>query len=270
LTGDIDEMKSGVINVSVSNHYSKPSSISDVVTQGLLGEKVEIIETRETHSKIRQHDGYVSWIPVDQLVTATDPVGEVALIRSHFVPIYSSPSCIAPRIRDAVVGSQLQILTYQDDWCQIILPDESFGWVGREHFASMLPFSSESIISVAQEFLGYQYFWGGSTPKGFDCSGFVQRVFSLHGLTLPRDAWQQQQYHQVSTDYNDAQPGDLLFFSRQSNKVTHVAISLGEQRYIHASGWIRLDSFNEDDENFTRQRSSEFVSVNRYPQTGSI
>ncbi|MFK5926278.1 MAG: NlpC/P60 family protein [Desulfuromusa sp.] len=254
----------GVINVSVSNHYSKPTSVSDVVTQGLLGEKVEIIDTQETHIQIRQQDDYLSWIPEDQLVVGMEPGGDTHLLRSHFVPIFSSPDLDSPRTRDAVIGSQLQIVNNQGDWCQIILPDGICGWVEGNHFADPLQFSSESITSLAQEFLGYQYFWGGRTPKGFDCSGFVQTVFGLHGVRLPRDAWQQQQYHQVSTNFLDARPGDLLFFSRQSSKVIHVAISLGEQKYIHASGWVRLDSFNEEDQDFTRQRSAEFVSVNRY------
>ncbi len=75
-------MEYGVINVSVSNHYSKPSSVSDVVTQGLLGEKVEIIETRETHIRVRQQDGYISWIPEDQLVPNVSPVGELFQARA--------------------------------------------------------------------------------------------------------------------------------------------------------------------------------------------
>jgi hypothetical protein len=261
-------MEYGVINVSVSNHYSKPTSVSDVVTQGLLGEKVEILEIQETHVRIRQQDGYKSWIPEDQLVTDTDQIGDPTLVRSHFVPIYISPDFASPRIRDAVIGSQLQVVDTQDGWCQIVLPDGIVGWVEQDHFALPLQFSSGSIVSLAQEFLGYQYFWGGRTPKGFDCSGFVQMVFGLHGVRLPRDSWQQQQYQQISTNYLDARSGDLLFFSHQSSKVTHVAISLGEQKYIHASGWIRLDSFNEEDQDFTRQRSTEFVSVNRYIPIG--
>ncbi len=68
----------------------------------------------------------------------------------------------------------------------------------------------------------------------------------------------------LSTSYLDAQPGDLLFFSRTPDKVTHVAIALGEQRYIHASGWVRIDSFDENDPCFTRQRAASFTSVNRY------
>ena len=261
-------MEYGVINVSVSTHYLKPESTSAVTTQGLLGEKVEILDAQSTHIQIRQKDGYLSWIPEDQLVPETLPVGKKLLVRCHFMPVLASPTLDSPQIRDAVIGCRLQIDTVQDGWCRIILPDGIVGWAQQKNFAAIQPVSIDSILSLAKEFLGYPYFWGGTTPKGFDCSGFVQTVFGLHGVQLLRDSWQQQQYHQISTNYRDAQPGDLLFFSNKPDTVTHVALSLGRQKYIHASGWVRLDSFNENDDIFEKQRSQSFVSVNRYTSAG--
>ena len=261
-------MEYGVINVSVSTHYLEPESTSAVTTQGLLGEKVEILDTQSTYIQIRQEDGYLSWIPEDQLVPETTSVQKNHLVRSHFMPILSSPTLDSLQIRDAVIGCRLQIDTVQDGWCKIILPDGIVGWGEQKNFSAIQSFSIESILSLAKEFLGYPYLWGGLTPKGFDCSGFVQTVFGLHGVQLLRDSWQQQQHHQVSTDYLDAQPGDLLFFSNKPDTVTHVALSLGQQKYIHASGWVRLDSFNKNDDVFEKQRAQSFVSVNRYPLVG--
>ena len=258
-------MKYGIINVSVSTHYLEPESTSAVTTQGLLGEKVEILDTQLTHIQICQKDGYHSWIAKDQLVPETPSIGKELLVRSHFMPVLASPALDSLQIRDAVIGCRLQVDTIQDGWCKIILPDGIVGWAQQKNFAAIQPVSIESILSLAKEFLGYPYFWGGTTPKGFDCSGLVQTVFGLHGVKLLRDSWQQQQHHQVSTDYHDAQPGDLLFFSGKPDTVTHVAISLGQQRYIHASGWVRLDSFNENDDVFEKQRAQSFISVNRYP-----
>lgn len=258
-------MEYGVINVSVSTHYSEPSSASAVTTQGLLGEEVEILETRPNHIQILQKDGYQSWIPDDQIVPAVEIAGRDVVVRNHFIRLYSQPDQSSYAHRDAVIGSRLKLIDEQKDWYRIALPDGIFAWAKRDNFGDMAEFSPENIISQAHEFLGYQYLWGGVTPKGFDCSGFVQTVFYLHGVQLPRDTWQQQQHHQVSINYLDAQPGDLLFFSNKPGRVTHVAISLGEQKYIHASGWVQLDSFNENDSVFKKQRSQSFVSVNRYP-----
>lgn len=258
----------GVINVGVSTHYSEPTSLSAVVTQGVLNEKVEILDKRETHILVCQADGYQSWIPEDQLVPESAYATSELMVRTHFMPLFEAPDLNSLKVRDAVIGCFLHIIDEQMNWYQILLPDGVVAWAEKLNFAPTLQFSSQSIISLACEFLGYQYLWGGCTPKGFDCSGFVQTVFGIHSRQLPRDSWQQQQNNQFSSDYRDAQPGDLLFFSNKPDTVTHVAISLGQQRYIHASGWVRLDSFNENDDIFEKQRAQSFVSVNRYPLVG--
>ena len=258
--------KCGIVNVSVSNHYSAPSSSSEIVTQGLLGEAVEILEEKPTHILIKQADGYQSWIPEDQLVSAPQPVtGDAIYVRSHFLRIYAEPCISAQGVRDAVIGCRLLAVDEQNEWYRVILPDGVSGWAEKKHFQALAKYSTANIVSLAKEFLGYQYAWGGLSPKGFDCSGFVQTIHRLHNISLPRDAWQQQQQGFISTNHLDAQSGDLLFFSSQPGKVTHVAISLGDQQYIHASGWVRLDSFRETDEIFTKQRLDQFISVNRYP-----
>ncbi len=265
---EVGVVSCGVVNVSVSNHYSDATSVSDITTQGLLGEQLEVLEEGETHIHVRQADGYQSWIPEDQLVLNAPENGTDILVRSHFIRIYAEPTVSSIGVRDAVIGSKLKAVDEQGGWYRIALPDGSFGWSEKGHFGTIPKFSPQSVVSLAHEFLGYQYFWGGLTPKGFDCSGLVQTVFGLHGVKLLRDSWQQQEHHQLSTDYLDAQPGDLLFFSNKPDRVTHVAISLGRQKYIHASGWVRLDSFNENDDIFEKQRSQSFVSVNRYTSAG--
>lgn len=253
------------INVSVSSHYRENSYGSETVTQGILGERVEIIENHPLFSKIMQEDGYVSWISTDQLAAGTPPSGTQLLVRSHFIRIRNQPSNDAEIIRDGVIGSKLTAEDKHNGWTRIILPDGQPGWVETDHFGSFPPATPANIIRLAQEFLGYQYVWGGLTPKGFDCSGFVQTTFALHGITLPRDSWQQQEQHLISTDPSAGAPGDLLFFGKTPEKVTHVAISLGNQRFIHASGWVKYNSFNESDPDFSQDLSDTFISVNRYP-----
>lgn len=255
---------SAYVNVSVSHHYRDPSSATEVVTQGLLGERLEVLEKTPTHIYIRQEDGYQSWIPEDLATFEPVPQGDPVLVRSHFMRIYEQPDLHSMPLREAVIGSSLTAIDEQGDWLRIALPDGTSGWAEKCYFGSFPEPTVQNILDLAHEFLGYAYFWGGRTPKGFDCSGFVQTVFKLHGKLLPRDSWQQQQQNLLSTNHLDARPGDLLFFSSTPGKVTHVAISLGDQQYIHASGWVRLDSFRETDAIFTQQRLNKFTSVNRF------
>ena len=255
------------INVSVSSHYREASYASEVTSQGILGERVEILEAAPLFSRIRQSDGYTSWISSDQLYAGEPPAGTPLLVRSHLIVIRREPSVQAEIVRDAVIGCSLPACGGYDGWIQVTLPDGNRGWVEEKHFGSFPAPNADNIVRLAREFTGYQYVWGGRTPKGFDCSGLVQTVFGLHGITLPRDSWQQQKLHVLSRDYRDAKPGDLVFFGKTPDKVTHVAISLGDQRFIHASGWVRCNSLREMDDDFSREHLDRFISVNRYPFT---
>lgn len=199
------------INVSVSSHYKDATYASEITSQGILGERVEIIEPGDLFSKIRQEDGYSSWISSDQVWPGDIPDGSPQTVRTHFLRIHKRPDESSESIREAVIGSRLQVIDEQDDWYGIALPDGQRGWAPGSGFGTFPEADTATVLDLAAEFLGYQYTWGGRTPKGFDCSGLVQTVFGLLGLTLPRDSWQQQQHNRVSDDYQDAQPGDLLF-----------------------------------------------------------
>jgi cell wall-associated NlpC family hydrolase len=91
--------------------------------------------------------------------------------------------------------------------------------------------------SAVPLFAGASYLWGGVTPWGADCSGFVQTLFRLHGVELPRDAWQQALAGAPApAAVADLAPADLLFFSdRDDSRVTHVGVALGGSRMAHVS-----------------------------------
>jgi murein DD-endopeptidase len=86
--------------------------------------------------------------------------------------------------------------------------------------------------NTAVAMIGTPYRYGGSSPRGFDCSGLVQYSYSLAGLKVPRTS--RDQYSAATPiSLTDAEPGDLLFF-RYDQKISHVAIYLGDERFVHA------------------------------------
>jgi cell wall-associated NlpC family hydrolase len=95
-------------------------------------------------------------------------------------------------------------------------------------------------------FQGTPYKNGGSDPEGFDCSGFVQWVYSRHGALLPRevrDQWNQGD----GVDRDQVKPGDLVFFETVSKGASHVGIALGGDRFVHAPssrGVVRVERFS--------------------------
>jgi cell wall-associated NlpC family hydrolase len=95
--------------------------------------------------------------------------------------------------------------------------------------------NASNILLTAKKYLGVRYVYGGESPKGFDCSGFVQYVFSKHGINLPRSSSQQATVG-VKVSKSEAKPGDLVFFNTRAGKaISHVGIYMGNNQFIHAS-----------------------------------
>lgn len=81
--------------------------------------------------------------------------------------------------------------------------------------------------------IGRPYHFGGTTPEGFDCSGLVQYVYGLQGLRVPRSTDEQHEAGET-IDLDDAEPGDLLFYSFNRRGIDHVAVYLGDGQAVHA------------------------------------
>ena len=95
----------------------------------------------------------------------------------------------------------------------------------------------QKLLEDAKYFKGGKYVWGGTTPEGFDCSGYVQYLYKKHHINLPRTAWAQSKKG-LSVNKEDIQKGDLLFFLTDKKRgipITHVGIYIGNGEFIHAA-----------------------------------
>ena len=91
----------------------------------------------------------------------------------------------------------------------------------------------EDIVRTAKRYLGVPYRLGGTTPRAFDCSGFVRYVFAQHGIAMPRTAHEQAAFG-TAPSIRELEPGDLLFFYG-GRGAQHIAIYAGNDSIIHAS-----------------------------------
>lgn len=113
----------------------------------------------------------------------------------------------------------------------------------------------DSVVAMARQQLGRRYVFGGTSPRGFDCSGFTQYLMRAFGVSLPRTAAQQaQQGQEIPRDRSLLRPGDILTFGR-GGRVTHVGVYVGNGRYVHASsgqGEIVESSLDRPQSNLVR------------------
>ena len=105
------------------------------------------------------------------------------------------------------------------------------------------PADPNAVIATALSLRGVRYTWGGTTPGGFDCSGFTRYVYGQHGIDLPRVA--ADQYHAgAKVALRDLRPGDLVFFTTIAPGPSHVGMAIGDDQFVHAPnqrGEVRVD-----------------------------
>lgn len=119
------------------------------------------------------------------------------------------------------------------------------------------------VCSLARDFLGTPYRWGGTTPRAFDCSGFTRYVYSKIGIHLPRTA--REQFKAGKKVLNGKWTGgDLVFFDMNKGYVSHVGMYLGASCFIHASNprtGVKIDNLYE------RSYKTHYVGARRYNLT---
>jgi cell wall-associated NlpC family hydrolase len=123
------------------------------------------------------------------------------------------------------------------------LPNSPSGEIPSAPPPARTPFDGYALAGTALTFRGTPYRNGGSDPQGFDCSGFTQYVFAQYGVSLPRDVREQFRMGK-SVDPPDVAPGDLVFFTTTDPGVSHVAIAIGSDQFVHApssSGVVRVE-----------------------------
>ncbi len=233
-------MKYAIVNVPVAALRRKPRHPKEMVNQLLFGETVQVLKTKgDAWVKVKSlHDDYEGWMTLS-LLEETD---EITALQK---PVFVTAGLLTRISQDSQVmhipiGASLPNFT--EGTCMI--NKQAFFVEGLVLNRMEHPASSVLIDKLVQPWLNAPYLWGGRTPLGVDCSGFVQVNFKLMGIDLPRDAWQQAQYGEPVESINEAKPGDLVFFD-DKEEIVHVGILLNKETVIHASGKVRIDPIDK-------------------------
>jgi len=116
-----------------------------------------------------------------------------------------------------------------------------------------------SVVKTAEKYLGVRYKFGGMDPTGFDCSGYASYVYKSNGFLLPHSA-QQQYANGKRIGIRKARPGDLVFFRINGWKISHVAIYMGDYKFIHAPSRGKHVSFDDIRKDYWRKRYAGTVT----------
>lgn len=273
----------GVINLSVGNIRSNPEHSAELATQALLGTVVNVLKENDGWYLIQTPDKYISWINtggiqlVDENTVNEWKNEKKVIITKNYSTLFSEPSISGEIVSDLVMGDILKLIEINNGFAKVEFPDGRQGYVKNEDIMNFEKWagdstaSSKNIIATAKLFMGLPYLWGGTSSKGVDCSGFTKTIFYMNGVILPRDASQQVKVGElVNTDSNfdNLIPGDLLFFGRKKTdahkeKIIHVALYIGNGRYIHSSGRVRYNSLDSNAEDFNKYRYDTFIRAKR-------
>ncbi|MGH7497080.1 MAG: NlpC/P60 family protein [bacterium] len=283
----LGQKRFGLVRVSVANLRGKPAHAAELVHQQLMGSVLQLLKTEGNWYYIQAEDGYLAWAPKGSIYV-TDSSGVAAWRASELAAfegmegvLRTDPTAEAAPISTLVLGCVARKMAEVNDanasskkkWLQLELPDGRIGFVERELMASVPEVfapaqrSPHQVITQVRQFLGIPYLWGGTSINGFDCSGFTQMVFRLSGVSLLRDASQQARQGgpvDPGDKFANLLPGDLLFFGDHPGKITHVAISLGGARFIHASDFVQINSLNPEDDDYADDRRNTFQFAKRF------
>ena len=259
----------GIINLSVASLRVQPDYSSEMMTQALLGMPVRVLE-RDGWYRIQTPDDYIAWthrvsvLPVTREEMTAWNRAEKVVVTSHYAFVYSQPDRRSQTVSDIVAGNRLKLEGTKGGFYHVSYPDGRQGYVEKSvalperEWRKALKQDAASIIRTAHTLMGVPYLWAGTSSKGVDCSGFVRTVLFMHDIIIPRDASQQAyvgQHIDIAPDFSNLQPGDLVFFGRKATpqrkeRVVHVAIYIGNRRFIHSQGDVHVSSFDPQDELF--------------------
>ena len=277
----------GLVTLSVINLRKKPDHRSELISQSILGTPVLILKNENSWVLIQTPDKYISWTEKSSLELMT-PVemndwkeSDRVIFRNNTGWIYDSSPDHSGVVSDIVAGCILIKTGESNAYTKVSLPDRRQGLIESKElmdfnsWESTINYTPENVCRVALSFLGVPYLWGGTSPKGVDCSGFVSSVYFMSGLILSRDA-SLQALHGNTIDISDGfgllDKGDLLFFGSKANgtsHVTHVGIYIGNNEYINSSGRVMINSLDSTQAGFNRYRMNSLLGAKRIIGGGS-
>ena len=264
-----------LVTISVACLRGEPRSGAELVSQAIMGTPVKVLECDGGMSRVQTPDGYIAYV-TDSSLQFLSADGFAAWKKARRVVVTANLSMayekpvenIDAAVSDLLLGNILEYKGETAGFVQVSLPDGRIGYVKKtdvKEFSEWAEqnFDMPTIERSARRMMGTPYLWGGMSAKMADCSGFVRTAYFSNGIILQRDASQQALTGKKIDPKKwrtEAEPGDLIFIGTKSGKVTHVAMYIGNGKYIHSSGRVKINSMDKSASDFL---DYNFLSMSR-------
>jgi cell wall-associated NlpC family hydrolase len=254
-------MDYAMVSVPAAPVRKKPKHQSEMANQLLFGETVKVLKEKGSlWVKVRSmHDQYEGWMTRNLLAEVP---GEVAKQTNEFVGAdLCGPLVMGDMTLQLPFGSSLP--AFNDGLGKI--NELTYQFNGKFSNRTQQQPGPWLIKQLTTSWLNAPYMWGGRTIFGVDCSGFVQVIYKMMGIDLPRDAWQQAQEGQPVKKLKEATSGDLAFFD-DKDEIVHVGILLNNEQIIHASGKVKIDKIDKKGiiNSETGKHTHQLEAIRRY------
>lgn len=232
-----------LVTSAIGPMHAAPAINTTQISQTVLGQHLMVLRRQGRWLQCRSPDGYIGWMHAGYLALVGESDVRAWEIGTEGEAWISLGAELIGRDGETVIRLPWGARVVREAPDVVRLPDGRRGRPVGELVSAALrptrfPLDGEAIVRTSARWLGAPYVWGGITQAGVDCSGFVQALYRLHGMILPRDSDQQLRTGvgvDAADDFSNLLPGDLLFYAEESDRCTHVTLSMGGSRIIHSS-----------------------------------
>lgn len=261
-------MHTAIVTVPNTFLFENPANkcISDELLSGWI---VTVQKQQGNFLKVTTHYGYTGWLDASAVCSIslekTDP--SPAILCRRITDVLAEPKVQSCILSTLFMGSAVTAVNApQDGWQKIKTAGGVWGYVPS--ISLLYPKRTDmdsaqlrsAILSYARSYLGVQYRWGGKTHEGIDCSGLTFMSYYMCGILIYRDAAIADGYPVREIPFSQIQPADLLYFPG------HVALYLGNDRYIHSTGnpasfGCVINSLNPRDSDYRKDLAHTLTAV---------
>ncbi|MBK7099318.1 MAG: C40 family peptidase [Sphingobacteriales bacterium] len=285
-----------IVSESLVSMYREPSHKSELISQSLSGTPMKVLAKDKNWFQVQTPEGYQGWVNAPLKFISRKTLSSfnskprlIVTVNNAF--IYKEPKTSAEITSEVIMGNLLFLENSkkQKNFYKVSFADGRGGYIPAstvktwDEWRKSIQLTGNSIEAVGKKFVGLPYFWGGTSSRGLDCSGFTKTTYLMHGIILPRDAKEQYQTGVAidsTNNFSKLQKGDLLFFGRKNwqdttqYNIVHTGIYLQDRQFINAdSKGITISSLDPADKNYDEHNRKRYVIAKRIinsPENGTL